>query len=407
MTETWRWFGPGDPVPLDHIKQAGATGIVSALHHLYRGEAWPLGEVFKRRDEILAAGFAWSVVESIPIHNSIKLRSGPYMHFINAWKDTLAAVAKAGVKVVCYNFMPVVDWTRTDLKWHLPSTGYALRFDAVDFAAYDLCILERSGAEADYSAWHPCDDRSGSDDLLRAARARFESMSEERRNDLEQTMIAGLPGAEASYDRETLRSLIAEYEGVTAAGLRANLVAFLRDVLPVAEENGVRLAIHPDDPPWPLFGLPRVVSTAADVRGILAASDMQANGLTFCVGSFGARADNDLLAMVGEFGEHIHFVHLRQVTRESDRSFHEAEHLDGSSDMVGVIKAVMKEEARRRSCGRPDLEIPMRPDHGHLLADDIGKQVNPGYSFVGRLKGLAELRGVMRGLKYADPELAE
>jgi mannonate dehydratase len=220
-------------------------------------------------------------------------------------------------------------------------------------------------------------------------------------------MIAGLPGAEASYDRETLRSLIAEYEGVTAAGLRANLVAFLRDVHPVAEENGVRLAIHPDDPPWPLFGLPRVVSTAADVRGILAASDMQANGLTFCVGSFGARADNDLLAMVGEFGEHIHFVHLRQVTRESDRSFHEAEHLDGSSDMVGVIKAVMKEEARRRSCGRPDLEIPMRPDHGHLLADDIGKQVNPGYSFVGRLKGLAELRGVMRGLKYADPELAE
>jgi mannonate dehydratase len=407
MKETWLWFGPGDPVPLDYIKQAGATGIVSALHHLYRGEAWPLDEVFKRRDEILAAGFAWSVVESIPIHNSIKLRSGPYMHFINAWKHTLAAVAKAGVKVVCYNFMPVVDWTRTDLKWRLPSTGYALRFDAVDFAAYDLCILKRKGSEAEYTAKLFSQDNSGSAIWVRAARARFASMSEARKDDLEKTIIAGLPGAEASYDREALRRLIAEYEGVNDADLRNNLVAFLRDVLPVAQENGVRLAIHPDDPPWPLFGLPRVVSTADDVKGILAAGDTQANGMTFCVGSFGARADNDLLAMVGEFGEHIHFVHLRQVTRESDRSFHEAGHLDGTSDMVGVIEAVMKEEARRRSVGRPDHEIPMRPDHGHLLADDIGKKVNPGYSFVGRLKGLAELHGVMRGLKYADPELAE
>jgi mannonate dehydratase len=396
MKETWRWFGPGDPVPLDHIKQAGATGIVSALHHLYRGEAWPLEEVCKRRDEIFAAGFDWSVVESIPIHNSIKLRSGPYARFIAAWKDTVAAVAKAGVKVICYNFMPVVDWTRTDLKWRLPTTGYALRFDAVDFAAYDIFILERKSADANYSA-----------DGVQAARTRFKAMSETRRDDLEQTIIAGLPGAEASYNRETIRGLIAEYQGVTSADLRNNLVAFLREVVPIAEGTGVRLAIHPDDPPWSLFGLPRVVSTAADVRAILAACDTLANGLTFCVGSFGARADNDLLAMAREFGARIHFVHLRQVMREPDGSFHEAEHLAGSSDIVGVIRAMLEEEASRRHMGRPDHEIPMRPDHGHLLADDIGKKVNPGYSLVGRLKGLAELRGVMLGLKYAIPGLSE
>jgi len=395
MKETWRWFGPGDPVPLDHIRQAGATGIVSALHHLYRGEAWPLDQVFKRRDEILAAGFSWSVVESIPIHNSIKLRSGPYEDFIGAWKDSLAAVAKAAVKVICYNFMPVLDWTRTHLKWRLPTTAYALRFDVVDFAAYDLLILARKGAASDYS-----------EDRIRAARVRFDSMSEGRRDDLERTIIAGLPGAEASYNREAIRRLIAEYQGMSAAELRTNLVAFLREVVPVAQEIGVRLAIHPDDPPWSLFGLPRVVSTAEDVRAILAACDTLANGLTFCVGSFGTRADNDLLAMAREFGARIHFVHLRQVMRELDGSFHEAEHLAGSSDMVGVIRAMMEEETHRRRAGRPDYEIPMRPDHGHLLADDIGKKVNPGYSLVGRLKGLAELRGVMQALRYAIPELA-
>jgi mannonate dehydratase len=412
MKETWRWFGPEDPVPLDYIKQAGATGIVSALHHLYRGEAWPLDDVLKRRDEILAAGSVWSVVESIPVHNSIKLRSGPYRRFIGAWKDTLSAIAKAGVEVVCYNFMPVVDWTRTDLKWRLPSTGYALRFDAVDFAAYDLFILERKGAEADYSlTHHNKDQNNNNDDGVRAARIRYDAMSEVRKNDLEQTIIAGLPGAEASYNRETIRRLIGEYQGVSSADLRANLVAFLQEVVPIAQEVGIRLAIHPDDPPWSLFGLPRVVSTAEDVKAILAASDSIANGLTFCVGSFGARADNNLLAMAREFGAHIHFLHLRQVMRELDGSFHEAEHLSGSSDMVGVIRTMLEEEARRRNDGRPDYEIPMRPDHGHLLADDIGKnddgkKVNPGYSLIGRLKGLAELRGVIRGLKYASPYLA-
>jgi mannonate dehydratase len=260
---------------------------------------------------------------------------------------------------------------------------------------YDLFILQRKLAEGDYSP-----------PQIAAARTRFDSMSEARRNDLEQTIIAGLPGAEGAYTRETLRALLAEYEGMKPADLRASLVAFLNAVVPVAEELGVRLAIHPDDPPWSLFGLPRVVSTADDVRQLLAGAGSQTNGLTFCVGSYGARADNDLLAMVREFASRIHFAHLRQVTRESDRAFHEAEHLDGSSDMVGVVRALLEEEARRRREGRPDNEIPMRPDHGHLLADDILKRVNPGYSLVGRLKGLAELRGVMRGLKNALPELA-
>ena len=395
MKETWRWFGPQDAVSLDHVRQAGATGVVSALHHLYRGEAWPLDEVLKRKAEIEAAGLKWSVVESIPIHNSIKLQCGPFRQFTDAWKDSLASVAQAGVKIVCYNFMPVVDWTRTDLRWRLPSTGYALRFDVTDFAVYDLFILQRAGAERDYAH-----------ERIAAVRARSDAMAESRRDELEQTIIAGLPGAEGSYDREALRELISQYKDVTAAELRGHLISFLHEVVPVAEELGVRLAIHPDDPPWPLFGLPRVVSTAEDARSILAGVDSAANGLTFCVGSYGARADNDLVAMVNEFASRIHFVHLRQVMREADGSFFEAEHLGGSSDMVGVIRAVLEEEALRRKQNRFDGEIPMRPDHGHLLADDIGRKVNPGYSLVGRLKGLAELRGVVEGLKYAMPELA-
>ena len=390
MKETWRWFGPQDPISLAQVKQAGATGIVTALHHMYRGEAWPLAEVMKRKAEIEAAGLEWSVVESIPVHNSIKLRSGDFRFYVDAWKDSLRAVAQAGVKVVCYNFMPVVDWTRTDLKWALPSTGYALRFDAIDFAAYDIFILARKNAEAQY------DGRR-----VNAARTRFGDMPDARRIHLERTIIAGLPGAEASYTREEFRRQVSEYEGVTEDDLRANLLAFLREIAPVAAELGLRLCIHPDDPPWSLFGLPRVMSTAEDVRAIFGAADVAANGLTFCVGSFGARADNDLEGMVREFAQRIHFAHLRQVRRDEDGSFYEAEHLDGSSDMVGVVRALLEEEARRRREGRADAEIPMRPDHGHLLADDIDKKTNPGYSYVGRLKGLAELRGVARGLSYS------
>jgi mannonate dehydratase len=394
MKETWRWFGPPDPVSLDQVRQAGATGLVTALHHLYRGEAWSLEQVLKRKAEVEAAGLVWSVVESIPVHNSIKLRSGPYKQFIAWWKDSLVAVAKAGIKVVCYNFMPVVDWTRTDLQFRLPSTGFALRFDIIDFAAYDLFILTRSNGEKDYTA-----------DQMSAARGRFEAMSEGGRSQLERTIIAGLPGAEAAHDRKAMKALLTEYAKLSPSDLRGNLIEFLKEVVPVAEANGIRLAIHPDDPPWPLFGLPRVVSTAQDARAILAGCDSDANGLTFCVGSYGARPDNNLTAMVEEFATRIHFVHLRQVLRESDHTFHEAEHLGGSSDMPGVVHSLLLEEQRRRQKGRIDHDIPMRPDHGHLLADDVGKNSYPGYSLIGRLKGLAELRGVIHGLKYAYPEL--
>ena len=396
MKESWRWFGPQDLISLDQIKQAGSTGVVSALHHIYGSQAWPLDEVLRRKAEIESAGLAWSVVESIPIHKSIKLRSGPQGQYIDGWKDTLAAIAKAGVPVVCYNFMPLVDWTRTNLKWRLPSTGYALRFDAVDFAAYDLFQLKRRSAELDYTP-----------ERVAAARARFKSMSEMQQNELEHAIIAGLPGAESSYNRQQFRESREEWNGIAPDNLRSALVDFLKEVVPVAEELGIRLAIHPDDPPWPLFGLPRVVSTASDARSILGAIDSPANGLTFCVGSYGARPDNDLLAMIDEFAPRIHFAHLRQVVREADGSFYEAEHLRGSSDMVGVLRALLREESRRRRVRRPDHQIPMRPDHGHLLADDINKKNNPGYSYIGRLKGLAELRGVMEGLRYANSEFED
>jgi len=394
MKETWRWFGPEDPVPLHYAAQAGAVGIVSALHHLYRGEAWPLDEVLKRRDAIAAAGMEWSVAESIPMHNSIKLRTGPYRQAIGAWIDSMAAIAQAGVRIICYNFMPVVDWVRTDIAFRLPSTGYAVRFDAVDFAAYDLFILERRNAEASYTG-----------EQVRIARHRFDGMRDEDKERLESNLIAGLSASESSYDRESMRAAIAAYDGMMPEELRANLAAFLHEVGPVAEELGLRLCIHPDDPPFSLYGLPRVVSTADDLRNILASYDSPANGITFCVGSLGSRADNDLAAMARAFASRIHFLHLRQVRREDDGSFHESEHLSGSSDMVGILRIMLEEERRRAEAGREDWEIPMRPDHGHQLGDDIGKPGNAGYSFVGRLNGLAELRGAIRGLQYAMPEL--
>ncbi|MGC2635635.1 MAG: mannonate dehydratase [Acidobacteriaceae bacterium] len=394
MKETWRWFGPEDAVPLHYAKQAGATGIVTALHHLYRGEAWPLDELQKRKDAITAADMEWSVVESIPMHNSIKLRTSDCQKAIGAWKDSLAAIAQIGVKIVAYNFMPVVDWVRTDIAWRLPSTGYAVRFDAIDHAAYDLFLLKRRNADDSYAP-----------DRVEAARARFAQMTEAQKERLEKNLIAGLSASESSYDRESMRASIAAYDGMTAEDLRANLIEFLRELVPVAEELGLVLAIHPDDPPFSLYGLPRVVSTADDLRAILAGYDAPANGLTFCVGSLGSRGDNDLPGMAGEFAPRTHFLHLRQVQRESDRSFYEAEHLSGSTDMIGVIRAMLEEERRRAAAGRGDWEIPMRPDHGHQLGDDIGKPGNAGYSFVGRLKGLAELRGAIRGLQHALPEL--
>ncbi len=388
MQQTWRWFGPDDPVTLENIVQAGASGVVTSLHHIPTGAAWPLKDVEQRKAEIEAHGLTWSVVESIPLHNDLKTRSGNWRELLENYKESVRNVGAAGVEVVCYNFMPVVDWTRTNLDYELPNASRALRFEMTDFAAYDVYVLEREGAEADYEP-----------ELLECARARLDAMDDAERALLEKNIIAGLPGGEGSYDREGIRNAIAEFIALGNEGMRANLFAFLEEVIPVAEEAGVRMCIHPDDPPFSLFGLPRVVSTAEDARALMAAVPSVSNGLTLCAGSFGARADNDLIGMVREFGPQIHFVHLRNIKREEDGSFFESEHLDGDNDMVGLIGALLDEEARRTEAGRAD-RIPMRPDHGHTLGDEIGQEgVNPGYSFGGRMKGLAELRGVIHALE--------
>lgn len=391
MEECFRWYGPSDPVPLSHIRQAGATGIVSALHHIYDGSPWFDDEILAHKALIEAAGLRWSVVESIPVHNSIKLATPESARYIDWYKGTIRALARCGMRVVCYNFMPVVDWTRTELMHPLPTGGYALRFDAVDFAAYDLFVLKRPHVEESYSSAQ-----------VASAQIRFDTMDQARIDRIERNLIAGLPATERQFNRATFLAALAEYDGIDSDALHANLARFLAEIAPVAEEVGVRLCIHPDDPAFPLYGLPRIVSTSADARRILAAADSPASGLTFCTGSYGTRAENDLPAMVREFGPRIHFAHLRNVQREDDGSFHEANHLGGSSDMPAVILALLQEQERRRAEGRADWQIPVRPDHGHLLADDIGKErINPGYSLIGRLKGLAEIRGVMKGISVA------
>lgn len=391
MEECFRWYGPNDPVPLSHIRQAGATGIVSALHHIYDGSSWSDEAILSQKALIETAGMRWSVVESIPVHNSIKLATADSARYIGWYKDTLRALARAGITTVCYNFMPVVDWTRTELMQPLASGGYALRFDAVDFAAYDLFVLKRPHVEDSYS-----------EQQILAARQRFDAMDQSKIDRIERNLIAGLPATERQFNRVSFLAALAEYDGVTADALHTNLARFLKEIVPVAEDVGIRLCIHPDDPAFSLYGLPRIVSTAEDVRRILAAVDSPANGITFCTGSYGTRADNDLPAMVREFGPRIHFAHLRNVQREEDGSFYEADHLGGSSDMPAVIFALMQEQERRVREGRADWQIPLRPDHGHLLADDIGKErINPGYSLIGRLKGLAEIRGVMQGIATA------
>ena len=387
MLESWRWFGPDDPVTLADARQAGATGIVTALHDIYRGEVWPAERIARHKAAIEGAGMVWAVVESIPVPPAIKLGTPEADRHIDDWIATLRNLAAAGVRTICYNFMPVVDWTRTDLAWPLPTGGSALRFDPVDFAAYDLFVLRRAGAQADYP-----------DTVATAAEARAQALDEAARDRLERTIIAGLPGSELSHGREHIRAAIADYAGLSADELRANLVAFLVRVVPEAEAVGARLCLHPDDPPIPLFGLPRVVSTEADYRALFEAVPALANGITLCAGSLGARADNDVPGMVAAFGPRIHFAHLRNVAREASGAFIESGHLDGDVDMLAVVAALLAEEARRRAEGRDDAEIPMRPDHGHLLLDDIGKTTNPGYSAIGRLKGLAELRGAMRAL---------
>jgi mannonate dehydratase len=385
MLQTWRWFGPDDVVTLDNVKQAGATGVVSALHHLNTGGAWPADEVQKRRAQIEAAGLVWSVVESIGVGEEIKTRTGDFQAKIDNYKRSIREVARAGVKVICYNFMAITDWTRTDLEWKLPTGGYALRFDAVDFAAYDVFILRRKNAAADYPA-----------ERLAAAETRFKALTPARMDALEKVLIDWLPARDFVYDRPAFQRMLDLYRDISTEGMRAHLIAFLREITPVAAEEGVRLCIHPDDPAFPIFGLPRVMCSAADVRAMFAAVPDPACGLTLCTGSFGSNRANDLVAMAGEFAPRIHFAHLRNTRHEPDGSFHEAEHLDGDTDMISVAAALMREEDRRAAEGRADAQIPMRPDHGHLLGDDVGKKMNPGYSNIGRLKGLAELRGVMR-----------
>ncbi|MDV3128050.1 mannonate dehydratase [Mycobacterium sp. 21AC1] len=382
MQHTWRWFGPEDPVTLTQIRQTGATGIVTALHDIPNGQVWSIEAILERRRLVESAGLKWSIVESIPVPDAIKLGSFGAEKAIAAWAQTLRNLAACGLTTVCYNFMPVLDWTRTDLAYPLDDGTWALRFDADAFAAFDLFVLCRQGAHSDYTT-----------EEITRARLYADCLDDAGSAALVQTIIAGLPGAEDRYGLSELRDRLALYRDIDAAALRENLCVFLREVVPVAEEVGLRLAIHPDDPPRPLLGLPRIVSTAEDVEWVLGAVPSPANGLTLCTGSYGVHPDNDLPAMIERFAERIYFVHLRSTRRETNpKSFYEAVHIDGDVDMVAVVAAIVREERRRAKYG--GLPIPMRPDHGHQMLDDQHRVTNPGYSLIGRMKGLAELRGV-------------
>jgi len=387
LEQTWRWFGPSDPVPLTHIKMSGATGVVSALHHIANGEVWSLEDIGKHKQLIETAGLSWSVVESVPIHEDIKQRSGHYQRYIANYQQTIKNLGQSGIDTICYNFMPVLDWTRTDLDFQMPDGAKALRFDIHQLIVFDVFVLKRKNAEFDYSSIQ-----------LQTAESIYKTMSAAQKQQLISNIIAGLPGAEEGYSLTDFQKTLNLYAQIDDQQLRFNLTEFIKQVIPTAVSANVMMAIHPDDPPFPILGLPRVVSTMDDIQTIIQACDVPNNGICFCAGSLAASDNNDVLAILKKYAHRINFVHLRNIAREQKGIFHESAHLDGKIDMYQVLRALLCEQSRRLQSGRLDYRMPMRPDHGHQMLDDLGKTVNPGYSAIGRLRGLAELRGLMLGI---------
>jgi mannonate dehydratase len=389
LEPTWRWFGPGDPITLKEVKQTGATGIVTALHHIPIGEVWSSDEIMKRKREIESAGLQWSVAESLPVHEAIKKRKGNHSQFIENYKTSLKNLGHCGIDIVCYNFMPVLDWSRTALDVEFKDGSITTKFEARAFAAFDIFVLKRPGAARNYD-----------DHQHRLAKEYYEALNESQREKLLQTVLLGFPGSKEAYTLEQFKLALADYDDVGDKGLRQNLYAFLREIIPVAEESGVFMALHPDDPPWPLLGLPRVVSNKRDVEQLLGVVDSPSNGITLCTGSLGAGIQNNLVAMAERFAKRVNFIHLRNVTRNEAGDFLEDNHLDGDVDMYGVMKALIVEQKNRIDEGRKAQRMPMRPDHGHLmLADQHRSNIYPGYSLFGRMRGLAELRGMELGIR--------